>query len=48
MIENYYSVINQKSYDTLINQLKLKNNYIEIIENLDDELMKNYLLDKLG
>ena len=48
MIEGYYSIKNNKSYEKLILSLNNENGYIEIINNLDDQLMKEYLLKKLN
>ena len=48
MIEGYYSIKNNKSYEQLILSLNNETGYIEIINNLDDQLMKDYLLKKLN
>ena len=47
MLKNYYCKLNNKSYDELINALSIKENYIELINDLDDSKMKEYLLSKL-
>jgi uncharacterized lipoprotein YddW (UPF0748 family) len=48
MINGYYSVINNEIYDDLVNQLHLGYDYLDLINNLNDEKMKEYLLDKLS
>lgn len=48
MINGYYSVINNEIYDDLVNQLHLGYDYLDLINNLNDEKMKEYLLEKLS
>jgi uncharacterized lipoprotein YddW (UPF0748 family) len=48
MINGYYSVINNEIYDDLVNQLHLGYDYLDLIKNLNDEKMKEYLINKLS
>lgn len=48
MIKYYYSVKNNTFYDNLISELENDGNYLELINNLDDESMKQNLLDKVS
>lgn len=47
MIENYYSKINNYDYSNLINQLLLNQDIINNLNSIEDEKMKNYLLEYL-
>ena len=48
MINGYYSVLNNETYDDLIKQLELGYDYLDLINNLNDEKMKEYLINKLS
>ena len=48
MIKYYYSVKNNTFYDNLISELENDGNYLKLINNLDDESMKQNLLDKVS